>query len=286
MLFKTPTVAGLPNGDDMKTLFRAALAAAAVALATIGYATAAGADPVSAEGDFLGRTNRLRAENGAGALTSDQQMVDVARRWSGEMARQQQLSHNPNLKNEVDNWRVIGENVGVGSDVATIQRAFEDSPRHRENILNNTYTHAGIGVVEVDGRIWVTVVFKQPRTTSTPAAATASPPPAPRPTAPPRTRVTTPPKPRAVAAPRVPAPRVAAPAPTPTPTTAVPTPAPPVTVAAPTLEAASPAALPAAPAAAGGGAGTAGVASVVAALLLGAVVSAARRSVLAVPAST
>ena len=263
----------------MKTLVRAALAAAVVALATFCFTTAAGADPVAAEADFLGRINRLRSEHGVVPLAADPQMVDVARRWSAEMARQQQLSHNPNVKAEIENWRIIGENVGVGSDVTTLERAFEDSPRHRENMMNSTYTHAGIGVVEVDGQMWVTEVFKQPRTTA--AAATAAPA-APQPTAAPRVRSTTPPqpaKPRAVAAPTARAPRAAPPT-TLIPTTTVPAPAPaPLPLAAPAPEQAPQPAL-AAPAS-GGGTRAAGAAVLVAATLLGGVVAATRRPFLA-----
>lgn len=258
----------------MNALFRAVAALVAVVTATLFLATAAGAEPASAEGDFLARINQLRAENGVAPLAHDGQMTDVARRWSGEMARRNELSHNPNLKSEVQNWRIVGENVGVGSNVAMLQRAFEESPRHRENMLNAKYTHAGIGVVEANGRMWVTEVFKQARTAPAPAAPIAPAPP--KPAAAPRVRVTAPPRPRPApvraAAPVV---RVTAPVTAPT-TTAAPAP-----VAAPVVQDAAGDQVATAPAAAGSNARAAGMAGVLAAALLGAVISAARRPVFA-----
>ena len=266
----------------MKTLLRVVAALAVGAAATFLLSTAAGADPAASEGDFLARINQLRAENGVAPLAHDGQMADVGRRWSGEMARTNELHHNPNLKSEVHNWRIVGENVGVGSDVPTLQRAFENSPRHRENMLNPKYTHAGIGVVEAaDGRVWVTEVFKQTSAAAPKAAAAPVAPAPPKPPAPPRVRVTTPPRPKPAPAPvvRTQATAVRTMA---VPTTVAPAPQAPV---APTISDGADE-LIAAPTTNESDAGRAvGVASVLAAVLLGGVVSAARRPVFALRAT-
>jgi uncharacterized protein YkwD len=56
-------------------------------------------------------------------------------------------------------WSVGGENVGVGSSMQSLHRAFMDSPPHRRNILYRAYRYIGIGAVKSGGRMWVTVLF-------------------------------------------------------------------------------------------------------------------------------
>ena len=58
------------------------------------------------------------------------------------MARQQVLSHNPDLGHEIEthgspNWTTYGENVGEGlaTDPDGLFKAYMNSPEHRENIL-------------------------------------------------------------------------------------------------------------------------------------------------------
>ena len=214
--------AGLPNGDSVKKLCTGLAALVTVLLGLLILASAAGADPASAEASFYDHVNRVRASEGKPPLVIDDQAAGVARAWSSEMARSGQLSHNPNLKSQVANWRTLGENVGVGSNPEVIQRALENSPGHRANMVNPEFTHVGIGVVEADGQVWVTEVFKAPRTSAPAAAPVVAPKPvAPRTTTPTRPRVTTPPRPRPTVAPRAvpattkpvakPAPHIAAP---------------------------------------------------------------------------
>ena len=200
-----PTAAGLPNGDDVTKVWGILAAFAAAVLGMLITAPAASADPASSEAAFFAHVNAVRASEGKPPLQPDEQASDVARAWSAEMARANQLSHNPNLKRQVQGWKMLGENVGTGSNVALITQALEKSPPHRANMVNAVFTHLGVGVVEANGAVWVTEVFKQASgSTIKPAAPVA----APKPAAP---RVTTPPRPRAAAAPRsAPAPKPAA----------------------------------------------------------------------------
>ncbi len=111
-----------------------------------------------------------------------------------------QISHNPNLAGEVGGaWTKLGENVGVGYDVASLMQAFIDSPGHYQNLVEPSWNYVGVGVqVAGDGRIYTTHDFMQlPE-----AAAPLSPPPAPPPPPPPPTPVpTTAPPPPATSAP-------------------------------------------------------------------------------------
>jgi hypothetical protein len=138
-------------------------------------ATAAHADPGTEEAQFLALTNQLRVSHGLNALASYGGLVSIGRVWSANMAGAGGISHNMNLPHEVSGpWTKLGENVGVGSTVQSIQDAFIASPHHYENLVDPVYNYVGIGVVDSGGRIWVTVDFMQlngDSATSAPAAA-------------------------------------------------------------------------------------------------------------------
>jgi hypothetical protein len=202
---------------------RLVVACLVLAALVLGWAPPAGAEPAVSEAEFVARVNALRASKGLMPLAVDQQMTSVARAWSAEMAASGTLSHNPNFSQQITNWRLVGENVGTGPEVATIETAFENSPAHYANLVKPEYQFIGVGVVEVNGIIWVTQNFKQAKNaTAVPATApapTPKPPPAPRPATAPRPAPA--PKPVAAAAP----------------VTVPPTTAPPVTAPAPASEA-------------------------------------------------
>lgn len=135
-----------------------ALGALLIALAVVaGLATPAHA---SAPSDFVTRINAARASGHALVVRSDLQAAAQAQ--AQRMADASDLFHNPNLGGSVRNWSALAENVGYGPDVATIHRAFMQSPGHRHNILNTAYTEVGIGVVVRDHVMWVAEVFRQP----------------------------------------------------------------------------------------------------------------------------
>jgi hypothetical protein len=146
------------------------------------FAPLAKADPNLDEAQFFADLNAVRARNGVPPLATDGQLINVARAWSAQMAGAGGLSHNPNLGSQVSNWRTLGENVGTGSDVASIEAALEASPHHFANMVDPSYNYVGIGVVEANGAIWVTQDFKQAKTGALPS--TATPAPAPKPAAP------------------------------------------------------------------------------------------------------
>jgi hypothetical protein len=182
-------------------------------------ATAAHADPGSEEAQFVALTNQLRVSHGLNPLAVSGTLVSVARPWSSNMAAAGAISHNMNLPNEVSlAWEKLGENVGVGGTVDSIQNAFIASPHHYENLVDPVYNYVGIGVVDSGGRIWVTVDFMQlgsvpataPPATSAPRVSrprtTTAPRPAPVPQAAPVTVPPVPTPPPVPAAPPVPSP--------------------------------------------------------------------------------
>src|SRR5207248_11274203 len=117
------------------------------------------------------------------------QLSQVARAWLAHMATQGTISHNPSLTSQSPtNWTQLGENVGMGGAVGAIQTAFINSPHPYENLANGAYNFVGIGVVDSNGTIFVTVDFMaasaSARGGSAPAAPRST---TPRPASPPRT---------------------------------------------------------------------------------------------------
>ena len=145
-------------------------------LAILVPASPAEAADANAEAQFVALLNNERAARGLAKLTVASDLVSVARSHSATMAQKNDLYHNPNLGSDVANWQKVGENVGRGPSVSSIHEAFMNSAGHRANILDSDWTEVGVGVVVVDGRVWVTEVFRQPL-----SSATSEPEPAPEP---------------------------------------------------------------------------------------------------------
>lgn len=102
----------------------------------------------SAEWDFFSRLNSARTERGLRSLPMSTAMRGVARSWSAEMVgtcgSTVGKGHNPNLQADVEavignNWSALGENVGCGADVESLDAALLASPpalcQHRRHTL-------------------------------------------------------------------------------------------------------------------------------------------------------
>ncbi|MEN8113529.1 MAG: CAP domain-containing protein [Actinomycetota bacterium] len=172
----------------MRTARKISIIVVALVVMTIGLAIPAHA---GTEGAFLSKINASRAAEGLPPLASDSGLASFARSHSADMMAAGDIYHSSNLGSAASGWEALAENVGVGPSVTSLHNAFMSSSGHRRNILGN-YNYAGVGVVENDGTIWVTVVFMRknmpaPTTTTTTAPPTttttvAPPPPPPAPT--------------------------------------------------------------------------------------------------------
>jgi uncharacterized protein YkwD len=109
---------------------------------------------------FVKSTNDLRAARGLPRMKVSATLSKLAYRHSVAMARKGRLWHN-DISSATDHWVWLGQNVGVGSSVEGLQRAFMDSPPHRANILRRKANLFGVGTYISHGRIWVTVNFEQ-----------------------------------------------------------------------------------------------------------------------------
>lgn len=123
------------------------------------------------ESSFVAKLNAERTSRGLPALSSNGSLAATARSWSGTMANQDKLYHNPSLGSQVSGWKKVGENVGRGPSVGSLHAALMNSPGHRRNILDPEWTEVGVGVVVKDGTVWVTQVFRLPAGQSAPKAA-------------------------------------------------------------------------------------------------------------------
>ncbi len=100
--------------------------------------------------------NSDRRSNGLAGLAINYSAQAKAQKWAERLAREQKLYHS-NLPDGIgDNWCSLGENVGYGPSVSSIQDAYMNSPGHRANILAKKWNGVGVGYA-VNGRTVYTV---------------------------------------------------------------------------------------------------------------------------------
>jgi Cysteine-rich secretory protein family len=205
------------------------------------FPAGARADTVSDEAAFVAKINDLRASKGLAPLQVNANLVAKARAWSAGMAAAGRIWHSTLSDGITENWRKLGENVGMGGSVDGLHAAFVKSLHHYENLVDPSFGHIGIGIVMNGDTIFVTEMFMQmmPKpapTTSTTASPVTKTSAAPKPAAPKPTPKPAAPKPVLAAAKPLAAPSTT----TSTTTTTTPPPvaAPPVDPPAPEVAAA------------------------------------------------
>lgn len=119
-------------------------------------------DYKTSERGFARKINSARVANTLPKLSLDPELSKVARVHTNEMISSDELYHTTSskLRRRVTSWVILGENVGVGGSVSSLHDAFMSSPAHRDNVLNPTFRHVGIGVRKANGRMWVTIIFE------------------------------------------------------------------------------------------------------------------------------
>jgi uncharacterized protein YkwD len=116
----------------------------------------------TAEKGFRRKINSSRNAAGKSRLKLDPELSKVARVHTRKMARQGSIFHQSSsqLGSRVTRWTSLGENVGVGSTVTSLHKAFMNSPGHKANILYSGFRNVGVGTKRRNGRLYVTVVFE------------------------------------------------------------------------------------------------------------------------------
>ena len=159
------------------------------------FPTVANADTVSDEATFVAKINELRASKGIAPLQVNANLVAKARAWSAGMAAAGKIWHSTLSEGVTEDWRKLGENVGMGGSVDGLHTAFVNSPKHYENLVDPAFSHVGIGIVMSGNTIFISEVFMQlmpvkspvvnlpltSPTTAAPATTTTTAKPAPKP---------------------------------------------------------------------------------------------------------
>ena len=145
------------------------------ALAALAFPAPAEAADSGAEASFLASLNSIRAAHGLGPLEMNSSLRSVARGWTDQMVANGGISHNPGLAGSVSGgWSKLGENVGVGTNVSTLMKAFVNSPAHYKNIVDPAFNYVGLGVSYDDaGHMYVTHDFMALGSAPDPAPAPA-----------------------------------------------------------------------------------------------------------------
>ncbi|HDR4422592.1 TPA: serine protease [Bacillus cereus] len=107
-------------------------------------------------------TNAERTKQGLPALQIDTELSKVARIKSEDMQKNKYFDHNsPTYGSPFDmmkkfgiSYKSAGENIAQGQRTPEeVVQAWMNSAGHRANILNNGFTHIGVGYVE-SGNYW------------------------------------------------------------------------------------------------------------------------------------
>ena len=114
------------------------------------------------EREVIRLVNAERAKYGLGALQEDAALTRTARMKSQDMHDNRYFDHNSPtygtpfqlMKSQGVSYRTAGENIAMGyATPEAVVSAWMNSPGHRANILNASYTKIGVGYV-ASGNYW------------------------------------------------------------------------------------------------------------------------------------
>ena len=134
----------------------AALLVSAVLVAAAPQSAQAATRPT--ERRFTKLVNGTRQAASLGSLQLSDGLSAAARKHTKHMIAQGELYHSDLERLLGPGITAVGENVGYGSSLDELLKAFLASPPHAENLLGG-YERTGVGIVKADGRIWITQVF-------------------------------------------------------------------------------------------------------------------------------
>jgi len=164
-----------PTGPDVAALFQVSCGGASLEAGPEAPLPAEPVDPAEAETQVVAAINALRRRDGLGALAASPALREVARRHSAAMLARRQLAHilpgsgdaAERLRRDRVPFRMVLENIALGSTSLAAHAAAEESPAHRDNILSPAVTLVGAGTAR--GRlptgepvVYLTEIFVQP----------------------------------------------------------------------------------------------------------------------------
>lgn len=133
-------------------------------------------DETAAELQIVAAVNVVRQMNGLAPLVLNEQLVQMAHLQANQMAQFQDMSHDlpqapyPTLQDRANavgyQFFTLGENIAYNfPDTGSVMLAWMNSPGHRANILDPSYTQIGVGIAyDVNGSPYYAQEFGQPMT--------------------------------------------------------------------------------------------------------------------------
>lgn len=109
---------------------------------------------------MVARINVVRAAVGREPLVHNPALSAVAQAWSQYLANSGEFFHNPNYVQQYPSgFRSFAENIAYHSSASNAQTALENSSGHYANMTSSRHTDVGIGIVKVNGRVYITQNF-------------------------------------------------------------------------------------------------------------------------------
>jgi uncharacterized protein YkwD len=134
-----------PSGRASRGRRRRLLAVLGVVLVLVGLA---GCESTAADrGRVLDLVNQSRAQAGLPPLRENYQLDVKADLWAQHIRDACALSHSTLSNGAPSNWQKLGENVGFGASIDQVHVAYMNSPGHKANILDPTFTQIGTAAV-------------------------------------------------------------------------------------------------------------------------------------------
>ena len=143
----------------MAALARAPFVRLAVVLVGL-VAVASACLPFNSQEQYLyDATNKLRYDHGVPAIPGHDALTQRARELAAGLAAKGRLGHS-DLRQLGVSWTAAAENVGRSSSIEDIYRLLAESPSHRENMLNPSFTFMSVGTARAkDGTVYAVQLF-------------------------------------------------------------------------------------------------------------------------------
>lgn len=166
-----PTATAKASPTATRTGANGAGATAQRAAAAPAAAPAGGGPNTSYAQQVVDLVNGERAKAGCGPVSAEPRLASAAQSHSDDMADRNYFDHASPEGYHADHrieatgyrWSTWGENIARGQkDPAAVMDAWMNSPGHRANILNCSFTQLGVGVRTGANGPWWTQVFAAP----------------------------------------------------------------------------------------------------------------------------
>lgn len=135
-----------------------------LAVAVIALAALSGCESTAADrSQVVALVNQSRAQAGLGPVIENATLDIKADRWAQHLRDLCDLEHSDLADGAPDEWLKLGENVGYGGTISAIHDAYLESPGHRANIMDPSFTSMGAaavyGVCSGQHRVFTVQVF-------------------------------------------------------------------------------------------------------------------------------